>query len=291
MSNDKKTVITISATINAPITKVWECWTNPKHIVHWNFASDDWHAPHAINPLTVGSTFSFRMEAKDGSQGFDFQGTYKQIIPYEHIRYVLDDGREATVTFESRQDGIFVEEQVEAEHTFPVDMQREGWQAILNNFKKHTESQSSFSTLFFPILIKSPISTVYSTMLDKFVDWTSVFSPGSYYEGSWEKGASIRFLTNDEDGSLVGMLSQINENIPEKLIAIAHIGVVEKGKELTTGPEAEVWKGALENYTFQETEQGTLVIVAQDTTETYIDYFTKTYPEALLKLKEICEKN
>ncbi|WP_158860061.1 SRPBCC domain-containing protein [Lunatibacter salilacus] len=291
MSKEEKTIISVSATVDAAINKVWECWTDPLHIVNWNFASDDWHSPAATNPLIEGSTFSYRMEAKDGSQGFDFEGKYDEIIPYKLIRYTLGDGRETTVTFESRPDGTYVEERFEAEGEFPHEMQQKGWQAILDNFKKYTESQSHFSLLYFTILINAPVNTVYSAMLEKFSEWTAVFSPNSYYVGSWEKGAAIRFLTKDEKGSLVGMVSQIKEHLPGKLISIQHVGVVENGKELTEGPAAEVWKGALENYSFKETEQGTLVTVTQDTTDSYVDYFNKTYPEALVKLKEICERN
>lgn len=290
MSNEEKTVITVSATINAPINKVWECWTEPLHIVNWNFASDDWHSPSATNPLAVGGSFSYRMEAKDGSQGFDFEGKYDEIIPYKLIRYTLGDGRETTIIFESKPDGTYVEERFDAEGEFPVEMQQQGWQAILDNFKKYTESKSSFTLLYFTIFIKAPVKTVYSAMLEKFNEWTAVFSPNSYYTGSWDKGAAIRFLTKDENGSLVGMVSQIKEHLPEKLVSIEHIGVVDNGKELTEGPAAEVWKGALENYSFEKTEQGTLVTVTQDTTESYVDYFNKTYPEALAKLKEICER-
>lgn len=234
---------------------------------------------------------SYRMEAKDGSQGFDFEGKYDEIIPYKLIRYTLGDGRETTITFESRADGTYVEERFEAEGSFPAEMQQQGWQAILDNFKKYTESKSSFTLLYFTILINAPVKTVYSAMLEKFTEWTAVFSPNSYYTGSWEKGAAIRFLTKDENGSLVGMVSQIKEHLPEKLVSIEHIGVVEGGEELTEGPAAEIWKGALENYSFKETEQGTLVTVTQDTTESYVDYFNKTYPEALAKLKDICEEN
>lgn len=230
------------------------------------------------------------MEAKDGSQGFDFGGKYDEVIPYKLIRYTLGDGRETTITFESRPDGTYVEERFDAEGEFPAEMQQQGWQASLDNFKKYTELQSCFTLLHFNILIKTPVNTVYSAMLEKFTEWTAVFSANSYYTGSWDKGAAIRFLTKDAYGSLVGILSQIKEHLPEKLVSIEHIGVVEGGEELTEGPAAEVWKGALENYSFKETEQGTHVTVTQDTTESYVDYFNKTYPEALAKLKEICER-
>ena len=132
--------ITISATINAPVEKVWTYYTEPEHLMQWNFATDDWMCPSATNDLRVGGTFTSRMEAKDGSFGFDFGGTYSEVIPNERIVYSMSDGRKVEVNF-SETDGITTVTTVfDAEKENPEEMQREGWQAILNNFKKHVES-------------------------------------------------------------------------------------------------------------------------------------------------------
>jgi uncharacterized protein YndB with AHSA1/START domain len=132
--------ITISATINAPVEKVWTYYTEPEHLMQWNFASDDWMCPSATNDLRVGGTFTSRMEAKDGSFGFDFGGTYSEVVPNERIVYSLSDARKIEVNF-SETDGITTVTTVfDAEKENPEEMQREGWQAILNNFKKHVES-------------------------------------------------------------------------------------------------------------------------------------------------------
>jgi uncharacterized protein YndB with AHSA1/START domain len=133
------TTITIETTIKAPVEKVWQYWTSPQHIVNWNSASDDWHTPKAENDLRVGGKFASRMEAKDGSQGFDFSGIYNAVQTNQLIEYTMGDGRKVKVVFTSNGDETKVVEDFEAESTYPVEMQREGWQAILHNFKKYVE--------------------------------------------------------------------------------------------------------------------------------------------------------
>ncbi|HNH48313.1 MAG TPA: SRPBCC family protein [Myxococcota bacterium] len=130
--------IYVSAAIKAPIARVWEAYTSPADIVKWNFASDDWHCPSATADLREGGKFSSRMEAKDGSFGFDFEGTYTKIVTQARIEYAFGD-RSATVTFADGADAVTVGVEFEAESQHDAEMQRGGWQAILNNFKKHVE--------------------------------------------------------------------------------------------------------------------------------------------------------
>jgi uncharacterized protein YndB with AHSA1/START domain len=135
------TKITVTATINAPIEIVWAYWTDPEHIVNWNNASDDWHTTRAENDLRTGGTFNSRMEAKDGSFGFDFSGTYDDVVTHERITYSLGDKRQTQVIFESDGDETTtITETFDAETQNPIEMQRAGWQAILDNFKKYTET-------------------------------------------------------------------------------------------------------------------------------------------------------
>lgn len=141
MEQTSRNVITVNNTINAPVKKVWEYWTKPEHITLWNNASDDWHTPSAENDLRVGGKFIARMEAKDGSMGFDFGGVYDSVKENEYIEYTMDDGRKVIVRFTSKGDQTDVVESFDAEETNSIDMQRDGWQAILNNFKKYTESR------------------------------------------------------------------------------------------------------------------------------------------------------
>lgn len=140
METQEKTVITVENTINAPAQKVWDYWTKPEHITKWNNASEDWHTPWAKNDLRVGGNFSARMEAKDGSMGFDFGGVYDAVRPHEYIEYTLGDGRKVRVTFTPSDNNTRVVENFEAETTNSVEMQKGGWQAILDNFKKYTEN-------------------------------------------------------------------------------------------------------------------------------------------------------
>jgi uncharacterized protein YndB with AHSA1/START domain len=132
--------ITIKTTVKAPVEKVWECWTEPKHITKWNSASDDWHTPFAENDLRVGGKFTSRMEAKDGSFGFDFGGTYDEVKLYEVIAYTMEDGRKVKITFGGQENETLITETFDAETTNSVEMQQQGWQAILDNFKKYTEN-------------------------------------------------------------------------------------------------------------------------------------------------------
>lgn len=141
MEQTSRNVITVNNTINAPVKKVWEYWTKPEHITLWNNASDDWYTPSAENDLRVGGKFIARMEAKDGSMGFDFGGVYDAVKENEYIEYTMDDGRKVIVHFTSKGDQTDVVESFDAEETNSIDMQRDGWQAILNNFKKYTESR------------------------------------------------------------------------------------------------------------------------------------------------------
>lgn len=145
--NDKnnilKPTITIKATINVPIEKIWGDWTETEHIKRWNYASEDWHTPHAENDLRVGGRFLSRMEAKDGSFGFDLTGTYDEVKLYKVIAYTLDDGRKVKVTFKAEDDKIFIIVTFEAESSNSLEMQQNGWQAILDNFKKYTQSSSN----------------------------------------------------------------------------------------------------------------------------------------------------
>ena len=141
MKTQDRTQITVQATINAPAEKVWESWTEPQHITKWCNASDDWHVPHAENDLQTGGTFVTRMEAKDGSFGFDFGGVYDDVKRNERIAYTMGDGRKVTITFINSGDTTTVIETFEAENQNPIEMQQGGWQSILNNFKKYTEAE------------------------------------------------------------------------------------------------------------------------------------------------------
>ncbi|MEA4985468.1 hypothetical protein SDC9_53609 [bioreactor metagenome] len=132
--------ITIKTTIEAPVNKVWEYWSEPRHIVCWNAASDDWHTKHAENDLRAGGRFSSRMEAKDGSMGFDFSGTYDLVVPYKEIEYTLDDNRKVKASFVTIGDKTEITQSFEAESMNSIELQRMGWQAILDNFKKYVEA-------------------------------------------------------------------------------------------------------------------------------------------------------
>ncbi len=132
-------LLTVRATIKAPLNKVWNCWTEAAQVQHWNFASLDWHCPAASNNQIVGGEFHYTMAAKDNSAQFDFWGTYQVIEINKRIEIVLGDGRIMKVLFDETQDGIIVTEQFEPENQNPIDLQQAGWQMILDNFKNYVE--------------------------------------------------------------------------------------------------------------------------------------------------------
>lgn len=133
--------ISIETLVKADIGKVWSAWTTPADINRWNAASDDWHNPRSQNDLRVGGRFSYRMEAKDGRAGFDFEGTYTKVVPGRVIEYVMGDNRAVSVAFEQVAGGIKVVETFDAENANPAEMQRQGWQGILNRFASYVESK------------------------------------------------------------------------------------------------------------------------------------------------------
>ena len=139
---DNKT-ITIETTINAPVEKVWKCWTTPGDIMQWNNASPDWHTTSAENDLRPGGKFTSRMEAKDGSMGFDFGGTYDEVVANKILRYTLDDNRKVTIHFSSAGNITRVVMTFIIESTNSPEMQRGGWQSILDNFKKYVEETTT----------------------------------------------------------------------------------------------------------------------------------------------------
>lgn len=136
----EKTKVTVVATISADRKKVWEYWTRPEHITNWNFAADDWQCPIAENDLRVGGKYSARMEARDGSFGFDFVAIYDEVVDQKKMTYTMEDGRLATTEFESLGGETKITTTFDAENQNPVEMQKLGWQAIMNNFKKYVES-------------------------------------------------------------------------------------------------------------------------------------------------------
>lgn len=137
-----KQPITVESTINAPVENVWELWTNPAHITKWNSPSEDWHTPHAENDLRAGGKFMSRMEAKDKSHGFDFEGTYDRVEKSRHIAYTMSDGRKVKIDFSPNGKETKVVETFDPEEINPLEMQQAGWQAILDNFKKYAEDRA-----------------------------------------------------------------------------------------------------------------------------------------------------
>ena len=135
--------VTIGGRARLSVQQAWDIWTSPSHITKWNAAQPEWHSPSATNDLRPGGEFNFRMEARDGSMGFDFSGVYDDVIPEKHLAYTLGDGRKVTVDFIEREGQVEIIETFDAETENPVDFQQQGWQAILDSFIQYAESQTS----------------------------------------------------------------------------------------------------------------------------------------------------
>jgi uncharacterized protein YndB with AHSA1/START domain len=133
-------MITVKTSVNAPIEKAWEYWTTPIHIMKWNAASDDWHTTKSENDLRKGGSFSSRMEAKDGSFGFNFGGVYDEVRPNEHLAYTLGDGRKVKIDFKSDSNQTEIIESFDPDSQNSEEMQRNGWQAIMDHFKNYVET-------------------------------------------------------------------------------------------------------------------------------------------------------
>lgn len=140
METATRPTVTIQTTIQAPIEKVWSYFNQPEHVVRWNAASPDWHTPVAENDLRTGGKFLYRMEAKDGSFGFDFGGVYDDVQENKLIEFTMGDGRKVRAEFNGNEKETTIVENFEAESENPVEMQKSGWQSILDNFKKYTEA-------------------------------------------------------------------------------------------------------------------------------------------------------
>jgi uncharacterized protein YndB with AHSA1/START domain len=140
METTQKTAITVEATVKAPIEKVWKYWTEPKHITLWCQASEDWHVPYADNDVKTGGKFKTTMAAKDGSFSFDFGGVYTEVIENKLIAYTIEDGRKVNIIFTAAGNEVKITETFEAENENPIEMQKGGWQAILDSYKKYTET-------------------------------------------------------------------------------------------------------------------------------------------------------
>lgn len=142
MTTENKPTITIQATVNVPVENVWTLWNTPEHIMQWNSASPDWHTPKAELDLRPGGKFSSRMEAKDGSFGFDFWGIFDEVKENELLSYTLGDDRKVSIQFNGDGNSTSIVETFEAENQNSLELQQQGWQSILNNFKKYAESNA-----------------------------------------------------------------------------------------------------------------------------------------------------
>ncbi len=277
--------ISVETLVNAPVEKVWDAWNDPIDITKWNQASPDWHCPHAENDLRVGGKLKSRMEAKDGSFGFDFEAVYDEVVEHKKITYTMGDGRQATSSFEKLDNDTKVTTVFDAETENSVELQQNGWQAILNSFKQYVESRKE---LHFSIDIHAGKQKVWETMLqpDTYKIWTNAAWPGSRYDGEWKQGARIKFM-GEEDAGTLALIEVCN---PYDYLFARHVALINSDGSLDTSSEmAKEWTGAKEAYQFSEADGITSLKVFIETNEKWANMFEEGWPVALQKLKELCE--
>jgi len=230
------------------------------------------------------------MEARDGSEGFDFSGRFTEITPGKSIAYTLDDGRNVDILFRETAGRTLVMESFETEEVNSAELQRNGWQAILDNFRKYVEGYGRRVMLHFETTIDNTPENIYRIMLESesYSKWTKPFNPESRFTGSWDKGERILFLGTGTDGKSGGMLCRIRENIPGKFVSIESLREVVDGKEVTSR-NGDVWRGALENYTLKPVGSKTLLCVDTDVPAEFRQYIEEAWPRALESLKALCE--
>jgi uncharacterized protein YndB with AHSA1/START domain len=287
------TKIKIETIVNAPVCLVWKYWTQPSHITSWCSASEGWHTPHAENDLKVNGRFLTRMEEKAGNYGFDFSGSYTLVVHQSQISYILDDNRHVNTVFEDNGMTTHIIQEFEAEATNSVELQKNGWQAILDNFKSYAENTSKTEILHFETMIQAPPQRVYDLMIDDqhYRRWTAVFNPTSHFRGNWDEGSKILFIGCDEEGNEGGMVSKIRKNISGQYLSIEHLGELKGDVEVLADTEEQSWAGSQENYTFKKAGDGTLLQIDMvGGVTSFEDYFKETWPQALQIIKEMSEQ-
>lgn len=273
--------ITIGVQIEKQVDIVWSYWTKAAHIKHWYFASEDWWVPWVEQQFEVGHKFIYRMASKDGKMGFDFTGRYTDIKANESITYVLEDDREVITTFEVIDDTVYLKQVFETEDDSSAEMQKQGWQAILNQFKGYTESDWIRFTLQKHMETTPEVVYHYLTDNDKYMSWAHVFSDDSKFYGDWVEGGEITFVDHRESGT-VALVENI---IPNELIHMKHIKLL-KGDSLDeTSDEALIWIGTLERYELHKSEDGVLVDVMIECHESYVGFIRDSWIEALNEIE------
>ena len=280
------TTITIEALINAPVEKVWELWTNPVDITNWSTPSPDWHTPRAMHDLKPGGEFVYRMEARDGSFGFDFGGRFDVVKPGHQLAYTMGDGRKANILFTQQDGKTKITETFDPENENPIEFQKAGWQAILDNFRKYAER---VVLVEFQVRVNASKKHVWETMLHPatYNEWANAGWPGATYEGTWAEGEEVKFVSASGEGTLATLVA----HKPYDLSHAKHMAVLLKGGAEDRDSELALgWIGTHERYTFTEEDGVTALTVTITTTPEWAAMFSDGWPKALNKLKVMCEQ-
>ncbi len=271
-------VIEIEVLIKNSLDKVWEYWTGQPFISQWYSASDDWWTPWVNQNFQVDQGFVYRMEARDGSMGFDFSGVFTEIVDHEKIVYVLEDGRKVLTTFEERDGRILLKQAFDAEDQNSAQMQKDGWQAILNHFKSFCEGdqiEMSFRT----VLGTNPNRVwEYLTLPRLYEEWAIAFSEQPKFVGQWVEGGTIDFIDFQEGGTRV----QLDKVKPFEKLYMTHIAMIDGQAGIVEDhPEAPTWVGTKENYDLELVGKETILTIHIMCHPKYVDYLRNSWEKAV----------
>lgn len=213
-----KTTLQVSTDVAADPASVWTRFTVPGHIMQWNFASEEWHCPAAENDLRPGGVYRTRMEARDGSQGFDFEGVYDEVVPESRLAYTLTNGRQVKTEFSDQNGRTRVTTTFEPEDSFPIEVQQAGWQAIIDNFRRYVESEPE-RMVREQVTIDTPADTVWSIITHPRYarELGQQFDKNAYVRSDWQLGSAVEFVYEPERIAATGTISELK---PLELIRI-----------------------------------------------------------------------
>lgn len=282
--------ITISTTINAPIANVFNSYLNPQDNLRWNTAGYGWTNDYAKIDAIAGGEFHIGYKSPDEKNDFDFNGKYIEIVKDKLIKSELGDGRKVEVNFEAEDEKTHVTIIFDAEEENSLDLQKQGWSAILENFKKFVERKSNpkNASITKNIVIQATKEKVWKMLLEDkpYRQWTSSFTEGSYYEGEMKYDGKIMFLSP----SGTGISSKIVVFIPNFQISFEHLGGVKDGIEDFKSSEFEGWKYARETYTLNGVDGKVNLQIYVEVTKNEEQMMSDLWDKALAELKKMCEE-
>jgi len=278
--------ITVSIEINERLDLVWEKFTRADHIVNWYFASPSWHAPSANVDFVDGGMFSIRMEAWDKSFGFDYKGKFQRITPMKSIQYILEDQREVLTSFTEYESAVKITQTFESEDANNLELQKQGWQATLESFKRYVETDFLIFESHIDIHASQEVIWDSITQLEKYQIWTKAFSENAIFHGQWRQGETLDFITPNRGGTRV----LVDALIPNNSIHLVHTAVITPDNQSdSTSPSAKPWVNTIENYELINKDNIVTFVAHIECHRSFYDFMKSSWDKALVDLKSYNE--